>query len=147
MHKQLKQLPVIDTSTRALDVPAPFDFIEGRRRNVETGVAIQFLAAQQQLAALGKHQNANLSEDQQVEAMARMQRTLLTFLQATVVLFNACIVTWNLDEYARRDGQAYSPAGQLTSTDVLQMPDELRNALVGAVMSKDKTAEADQKKG
>lgn len=161
-----KKLPIIDTSTRALTVAAPFDFITGRRtKNVPYALMADFQDAQAEVmrTAPSAAQRAALQQTQEraaaadatdadraahQQALADMQ-AIQTIHKGVVMcafklgarLVNAAIVAWNLDEYERLDGQCFNPAGAIDANDLLYMPTELMQAVIAAVMQGDGAAE------
>lgn len=161
-----KKLPIIDTSTRALTVAAPFDFITGRRtRNVPYALMADFQEAQAEVsraaptaaqrAALQQTLERAAAEDATEEDRAAHQQALANMQVMQVIhkgvvmdafklgarLVNAAVVAWNLHEYERLDGQCFNPVGSIDANDLLYMPTELMQAVIAAVMQGDQAAE------
>lgn len=140
MAKHLKQLPTVDQSLRPLTLQAPYDFVAGtRRKTVPSGIAAELLRLQGGKPSARRARAADASESD-IAAQIEAQH------EALARLFNAVIVRWNLDEYARLDNQAHSPAGQVTAADIGYMDGDLLAALVSALMPDTSAAEADAKK-
>ena len=141
----LKQLPVLDTATIAFAVAAPFDFVVGRRqRTVPSGITLELLELQQRIQKVSSVDTEQLSPEQQGALVEQYVPLLHGMYDVMARLLNTVIVAWNLHEYARPDGQAYGRASQITRDDVVQMPDELRTALLAAAQAKTISAEAER---
>ena len=125
--RQPKQMPL---PGRPLTLPAPYDFVEVTlASDVALGEIAEF-ARMQRWAADAEDTDENL------------QRVW----EGTARLFNQTILAWNLHEYARPDGQPFSPAGQITPDDVRQMGGKLLDCMRTAALSKDAAADEATKK-
>jgi hypothetical protein len=128
----LKRLPVAESDTRTLQLPAPYEDLQiVRTIDVPTGLVRAYFAATVPFHV----------KDRQPTVQDLHKLTVVV-----VMLINATIVRWNLPEYARRDGKPYSDAGAVTIADLDYMPRSLHRALIGALLSGDKDAEKDTKK-
>lgn len=161
----LKQLPTVDTSTRALVVEG-HDYIVGRRRaKLPYALIADWQAAQAEvrkaapsaadMTEITAHQQRIKAEDatdedraaaaavfERMTAKQLAHRDTIQHANAmTAQLINAAIVSWNLDEYARLDGQSFSPAGHIAADDIAYAPTELIEALIEAVTKGDQAAE------
>jgi hypothetical protein len=145
--RTLKSLPVLITTSIALIVGAPFDFITGRRlRTVPSGLSLELMETQQRLQKVAAISIEGMTPTEQSAHVAQQIPLMYSMFDVIARLLNAVIVESNLHEYARPDGQPFSRAGHLTRDDVIQMPDDLRNALLSAAMAKTSTPDADREK-